>query len=57
MVPGAFFSSNLLKLLEEEGQNKGGGTGKGSHRCTSSPGFNPLSLSLVSDLSYPNLRP
>lgn len=57
MVPGAFFSPGLLRLLEEEGQNKRGGTGKGSHRCTSRLGFNSLSLSLVSELSYPSLRP
>lgn len=45
MVPGAFCSPSLLRLLEEEGQNKSGGTGKGSHRCTSRPAFNPASLS------------
>lgn len=44
MVPGAFFSPSLLGLLEEEGQNKSGGTGKVSHPCTSRPGFNPLSV-------------
>lgn len=57
MVPGAFFRPSLLRLLEEEGQNKSGGTGKGSHPCTFRPGFNPLSLSLVSYLSYLSLLP
>lgn len=58
MVLAAFFSPSLPKLLEEkEGQYKRGGTGKGSHRCTSRPGLDPLSPPLASHLAHPRLPP